>query len=517
MKEKIKVIYLPFLIWFFGILAGYSLFNWLFFIKAGWIPVQESVTLVVFPLALSAVFAWIIMRPRMKALLLKTKKGSLLDFYCVVIWLMSGLTMVLAQHLLTTASGKLTVLNSINDIPNHNHSKYYRLKLYYIEKERMSIQASSDVSGRYNEHFNMHIYVALRILKQPQDTILSMPWAWYGLVYHKTISNRLDENEKSAEYLRFTQECQKKFDETNVAGYKYLDRIGNSDTRNGLVQAIKNGMPSRPDPVILVPVFEPFEARNGKKPAWLGAVLIAVPLIFLFMVFVPKADSHILNQLQSGLVEKESRKAWLAILLPREGFFITPVIIYLNVLVFGIMVLAGLGFINFSAEDLLHWGGNFRPSTTNGQWWRLFTSIFLHGGIMHLFANMYGLMFVGIFLEPAIGRYKYLIVYLVSGILASIASLAWHEATVSVGASGAIFGLYGVFLALLLTGIFPKEFSQTFLISTLIFIGYNLVMGFSGGIDNAAHVGGLLTGFMIGLMLSLLMKRRKHQSGVGPE
>ena len=165
------------------------------------------------------------------------------------------------------------------------------------------------------------------------------------------------------------------------------------------------------------------------------------------------------------------------------------------------MVIAGLGFISFKASDLLRWGANYKPSTTNGEWWRLLTNTFLHGGLMHLLANMYGLLFVGIFLEPRLGKIKYAIVYLTTGIIASAASLWWHDATVSVGASGAIFGLYGLFLALLLTKVYPKDFSKAFLISTLVFVGYNLLMGLTGGIDNAAHLGGLLSGFIIGLLL----------------
>jgi membrane associated rhomboid family serine protease len=98
-------------------------------------------------------------------------------------------------------------------------------------------------------------------------------------------------------------------------------------------------------------------------------------------------------------------------------------------------------------------------------------------------------------------------VYLVTGLLASATSLWWHHAVVSVGASGAIFGLYGTFLALLVTQVFPKEFSKAFLTSTLFFVGYNLVMGLAGGIDNAAHIGGLVSGFCIGLLLSPRLKR----------
>ena len=134
------------------------------------------------------------------------------------------------------------------------------------------------------------------------------------------------------------------------------------------------------------------------------------------------------------------------------------------------MVFAGLGFISFNGQDLLKWGANFRPSTIYGEWWRLLTNTFLHGGLMHLLSNMFGLLFVGTFVEPILGRTRFLIIYLVTGILASCASIWWYAATVSIGASGAIFGLYGLFLGLLLTKVFPPDFSKAFLITTLILI-----------------------------------------------
>ena len=132
---------------------------------------------------------------------------------------------------------------------------------------------------------------------------------------------------------------------------------------------------------------------------------------------------------------------------------------------------------------------------------------------MHVLANMYGLLFVGIFLEPLLGKIKFLLIYLVTGLLASIASIWWYEATVSVGASGAIFGLYGLFLAFMLKKVFPADFQKAFLVSTAIFIGYNLIMGFAGGIDNAAHIGGLLSGFIIGLLVYQAIKKEAISEG----
>ena len=131
---------------------------------------------------------------------------------------------------------------------------------------------------------------------------------------------------------------------------------------------------------------------------------------------------------------------------------------------------------------------------------------------MHIVGNMFGLLFAGVFLEPVLGRVKYLLAYILTGLISSCASIWWHPATVSIGASGAIFGLFGVFLALLLTGIFPDKAKKQMLTTVAIFIGYNLLMGLSGGIDNAAHLGGLASGVVLGFALSFTIDKKKELS-----
>ena len=195
--------------------------------------------------------------------------------------------------------------------------------------------------------------------------------------------------------------------------------------------------------------------------------------------------------------------------ITREYLF-TPLIVYANVLVFVIMVVLGVHAFEPSVESLLQWGGNLRALTLNGELWRLFTSTFLHGGIIHLAFNMYALLQVGFILEANIGKYRYIVSYIACGIMASIASIAVNDNIVSVGASGAIFGLDGLLLSLLITKRLniPQESRKTLLSSTLIFIGYNLMFGFAKeGIDNAAHIGGLISGFLIGFLYSPSMKR----------
>ena len=125
---------------------------------------------------------------------------------------------------------------------------------------------------------------------------------------------------------------------------------------------------------------------------------------------------------------------------------------------------------------------------------------------------MYALIYIGLILEPYLGKARFFSAYILSGIAGSVASLHWNELTVSAGASGAIFGMYGVFLALLTTNLIEKSARKAILTSIIVFVGYNLLNGLQHqGIDNAAHIGGLTSGLIFGYAFypSLIKPKRK--------
>jgi rhomboid protease GluP len=200
----------------------------------------------------------------------------------------------------------------------------------------------------------------------------------------------------------------------------------------------------------------------------------------------------------SSILANDKTGGVLSIFIPVRGYFITPILIDLNILVFLLMAFSGVNIMLPDSESLLKWGANFRPSTLEGQPWRLLTCCFLHIGILHLLFNMYALLYIGILLEPRLGSWRFGIAYLITGILSSMASLYIHDMTLSAGASGAIFGMYGVFLAMLTTNLIEKATRKPLLTSIAIFVGYNLLNGMKGGIDNAAHIGGLVSGIAMG-------------------
>ena len=178
----------------------------------------------------------------------------------------------------------------------------------------------------------------------------------------------------------------------------------------------------------------------------------------------------------------------------------------INVVVFIAMTIAGAGFWDTDVTKAIEWGAADKRHIMQGEYWRLLASCFIHFGFGHIAGNMIGLLYASFILMLAINRWQFLFGYLATGITAMAFSIYWHNDTVTAGASGAIFGCYGMLMGVALTSVLKREDRVAIFLYLLFFAGFNLVYGLKDGIDNAAHVAGLLSGTVIGLVYVLPMK-----------
>lgn len=174
--------------------------------------------------------------------------------------------------------------------------------------------------------------------------------------------------------------------------------------------------------------------------------------------------------------------------------------------------LKGLGMsaiLNPPPALLAHWGGQYWPWVLkHGEWWRCITYAFTHGGLIHLGFNMVVLYQVGPLLEAEIGWQRLLTVYLFTTVVATVAGLFWHPGTVVVGASGAIFGLIGFSVSFYhriggALGIQRRNFMFQWAVMAFIF-------GFMVGADNAAHLGGALSGALLGWFMPIGFRAQRN-------
>ena len=196
-----------------------------------------------------------------------------------------------------------------------------------------------------------------------------------------------------------------------------------------------------------------------------------------------------------------------------RDFPVTSALIAINVAMFVAMAFTSQSVVQtlweVSGADALRWGGNYGPYTLGGQYWRLLTACFVHGGFVHLALNMWCLWSLGRLSERYFGRWPTLAIYVLTGIGGSLLSLAHNPYGFSVGASGAIFGIAGA----LITGLkfgnlsIPYGERRAVLSSVISFAFLNFLLGagylgFGGRIDNMAHLGGFVSGLLVGLPLA---------------
>jgi len=196
-----------------------------------------------------------------------------------------------------------------------------------------------------------------------------------------------------------------------------------------------------------------------------------------------------------------SGPAWLTV---------THFLVAVNIAIFVAMVATGAKIQFPDFDDVFRWGGSYGPITLNGQYWRTVSSAFVHIGIYHLAMNMWCLLILTQPLERLMGKFTTFMVYILTAIGASLLSLVWDPSRGGAGASGAVFGIAGVLISFFYFAKLdlPKERVKSILRWVTRFAVINLAFGFSlrlAGIDiigNAAHLGGLITGLLLGVFFA---------------
>ncbi len=186
--------------------------------------------------------------------------------------------------------------------------------------------------------------------------------------------------------------------------------------------------------------------------------------------------------------------------------WVTRLLIGANLLAFAALLLAGAGVWHSSSAVQLDWGASFGPATKDGEWWRLGSAMFLHFGVVHLGMNMWALWDGGQLVERMYGHARFAALYAISGLTGNLVSLIVQgDRAVSGGASGAVFGVFGALLVFLWRErhqLRPHEFRWMFW-GAAGFSVATIVFGFVvPGIDNAAHIGGFVTGVLAGMVFA---------------
>ncbi|MDQ1771666.1 rhomboid family intramembrane serine protease [Labilibaculum sp. A4] len=504
-KIKLRHIYIPYLLIAIGTISIYSTLRWLLDFKLGILNLKQMMLDYWIPIGFAIIPMIIWFRKNVRIININGKRENGYFLYQLIATITIVIPTIIAQEYLKASACELHEIVSVNEISEAKKTDCYKIEDFNVIKQYAGLYRTSRTSGRHNENLNFTNYFVVPIVDKTFDLNQTNQKFWFGFKFTNRMSNHASDSEKDRRWKEFYNESVNDFERYNYSDFKYLKVLGNSDDKDGYISAILNRQTNldKSNVVILEPEKKAFEERFGKKLAWIFGSFGIGAFIFLLMSIIPTLNKAEFKRfLNKKPLKDDELKDILRFLIPRGEHFTTAILIDLNLIVFVLMVFSGLNIISPTPKELLELGANRRLEVLNGEYWRLFTSMFLHGGLMHIMMNLFGIGATCALIEPILGKWKTLIAYLLSGIGASLISIYWHEHTISVGASGAIFGMMGVMIALLVTKT-DRGFSGLYYIILGLYGGVSLLFGLLGGIDNAAHIGGLLSGFIIGLLIIL--------------
>lgn len=505
LQDKLKLIFWPYLRLTIVFLLAYGAVDLALLTWAPGFEPPEEVRKLGLPLLLAAVLLLVALWPRLRLLQGADEQRDLRWLLAVLAVGVMGCGASCLHGYLVASRSSLTVLASPAAVDvSKPLQRYYQFRNVFVTSRYGGGAVRSHTSDK-GRKLNFELYISTPLLASAADTMRRVP-VWLGVRYTDDISTSASETEKQQAYQAFIQRSEKLFQaETFENPLGYYTRLPNTNERDAYVEAARRTGHCPADStqalLVLQPGEEAFAKRGGSSATWLLGWVLGGSSLFLILLLIPPLNTSELLAFQSGPRRSLNWPEWLR---PRQGYWLTPLLLVSNVAVYLAMALSTQsGIDSFANQDLLAWGANYGPAVAEGAYWRLLSSVFLHGGALHVANNMVILWLLGELLEKPVGTARLALIYLLTGLGSSLASLAWHTETVSVGASGAIFGLMGATLVLAWRRALPADLRGTVVVLVAVTGGLNLLFGFIlPGVDNAAHLGGLVLGAILGLALS---------------
>lgn len=502
------MVFVPYLIYATGFPAAYTLFNWILTSCTEVPVVNDQFRQLILPLLLPWIPITLWLRHRIKVLKWPRNNDPFLGY--MLAWLGLALPTIIIQEYVEAATGKHTQLTRISQIAAKPASKYYTVEKAHVDKVRARSWISTTTTGRHAENWQMRVYYVMPLLDVAGETSAVGSPVWLGVTYRKAVSNRLSEEEKRVELDNFVRHSHQRLNDDNFGWISYFTVVGQNENRRGFEAAWKRGAIEKQEaPLFLLRAqAEPFEDRTGNRLSWFWITYGVAACLWLLLAIGMKIDAPMRRRLlnERSPNNTDLKVAWQFV-IPRRDFFFTPVLFYLNLLVWLLLLVRGQGIDAISSDELLSWGALYSPAVTAGELWRFVTFLFVHAGIMHLAGNMISFGLVGFLVERSFGLWWFGGVYFATGFAGGVASLLWKPTVIIIGASGAIFGVAGFGLTLLLLK--RKRFAAErplLLKAAGVYFGLNLLMGaLLPNTDLVGHVAGLVSGVLIGLVSSPLI------------
>jgi rhomboid protease GluP len=283
---KLKHILPTFFAITFGSIISLALVRWLFCLHFSIINLKEEIWTLWIPLLLPWLPITLWLRQRLRILDFKDNHKGTIGFQ-VISWMIITAVLCISQNYITTATGKLVRLSNCKEIEKVEKVRYYKLTNFSVASNFTGVHTHYNLSGKYNQNLNFSLFFVVPILVRNTDPIDKTPKYWYGIKYRQQISNKISRKEKEKKYQTFYKECITKMNNYNFHSLNHFERVPTSNDRENYLKAIKTRtiQSANDQSIILEPIQEKYEDRNGSKLTWLFISFTIGLSVLLFAIY----------------------------------------------------------------------------------------------------------------------------------------------------------------------------------------------------------------------------------------
>ncbi|NPA46917.1 MAG: rhomboid family intramembrane serine protease [Chlorobi bacterium] len=515
---KLRYIILPELAVSAGFIAIYSLLVYYFYYKWEIIPFRREWIEWWIPLVSIVFLTFLFVYKPVKYIVHLHKKNNDWPFILTLILGASYIfVFIFLMDFIKTFAHHNVRIENITELREIHKSDCIRPMRFHARKSEASVFVHTYMGGKYHNHLNVDVYYAVPVTDKLSDTVNKETHRhWLGIPYYESETNSWTEKKAENFITKVYNQSIKKFENEDLDDFVCLEPVPPSNDRDGFLHAIsKTGNKlSGKELIILKPVHRPVSRkarellhRSVKNYAIINGIFLLV-LLFLkvdyngWKTYLQGPKKLKPKRRHKKMTWKERMETLWMMLKDLWLCWLTGGLIFLY---FIFLLVQGVDIIHPYSDQLARWGGLSRELFFRGEYWRLLTSMYIHGGFMHLFYNFTALLWLCLLLHEKFGSKRLAFIYFLSGLTAGLAVilLSENDHRVFIGASGAIFGWLGAMAAILVRyreRLYPEKDMYKMVVIGLG--GASLLMGLQAGISNTAHIAGLIAGFVSGWFLA---------------
>lgn len=445
-------------------------------------------------MAISTIIGLYWIRPRIRVLTLTSKSIKTQHAFQIISVLAIAAPIIVSQHYIEKSAFNLIEINSVEEIKSHPTEKYFKVVNYEVDRNSWFPFTFREIAGKNHEDLDYYQYY--NCVFSANKNI------WSVLEYTLFLDNIGNTSDNYSKYMAFNDASLKDFQNYDYAAVHYFEKLSNSEKRNRILLAIKkNNDQINPDEqIILMPKMDSFENKLGNNFIWIFGTFVISALVMFILIYIAKIDPKGLQNFKNNVPpEEDDLKEILQFLNPKGPHKITAIVLLLMLFVFIVLSMLGYNLYAPIKDELLALGASRNKEVESGEYWRMFTSLFIHYGILHFIINLFGLGVALAMLERVIGDWRLIFAIILCAIIDAYASIYWAEFSVIVGTSGAIYGLFGIIFVFYLYRNFLNEPLDIMWLSIITFIIINFLFEYQG-YDNSFKIGGLITGIILGFI-----------------